>query len=87
MHLWHPEYNYAVMTDLDMSDGTVGTLQVPFNLAIDTFYQTAPFARPTEVANLDELYKAEKLRKSATVTSVVKSLLSLLCTLLLRQLV
>ena len=62
VHYWHPEYQYFSQ-EVDMSDGTVGTLQLRAGLAIDTNYQTADFATANKIETLDELYKVEKDRK------------------------
>ena len=63
IHVWHELYQYFPILNTDLSDGTTGTREFTLNLATDTQYQTGPFASNTRIANLDELYKAEKLRK------------------------
>ena len=68
-HYWHTDYQYFVQ-EIDLSDGTVGTFEMTANLATDLNYQTADFAVAGEISTLDELYKAEKLRKVATATDV-----------------
>ena len=68
-HYWHTDYQYFVQ-EVDLSDGTVGTFEMTANLATDLNYQTADFAVAGEISTLDELYKAEKLRKVATATDV-----------------
>ena len=69
VHVWHPRYQYNV-SEVDMSDGTVGVRQTELNLPVDLFYQTADFAVTGEISTLDELYKAEKERKSDTMMTI-----------------
>ena len=68
-HYWHTDYQYFTQ-EVDLSDDTVGTFEMTANLATDLNYQIADFAVAGEISTLDELYKAEKLRKIATATDV-----------------
>ena len=70
-HYWHTDYQYFVQ-EIDLSDGTVGTFEMTANLATDLNYQIADFAVAGEISTLDELYKAEKMRKVATATDVAE---------------
>ena len=68
IHVWHPLYQYVPLTDSDLSDGNTGSRVFNLNLAIDSNYQVADFATANKIETLDEIYKAEKLRKSEAST-------------------
>ena len=79
VHVWHPNYQYSV-AEVDMSDGTTGLREADFNLPVDLFYQTTDYAVTGEISTLDELYKAEKERKSSTMEDIINPMLGELYT-------
>ena len=69
VHVWHPNYQYSI-SEVDMSDDSIGVRALGLNLPIDADYQVTDFAAAGEIRTLDEIYKAEKLRKVATETDI-----------------
>ena len=76
IYVWHELYQPSPLLDSDLSEGTTGLRQFNLAMADDANYQVADFAAPGEIRTLDELYKAEKLRKIATASDMEQPSLS-----------